>query len=220
MQSKLCYFLFFIFVASGCSYEFEILKDDKIDEYVLLNDMFRLTNKHCYYTSDDADSMEIYISKGSLGTQIEIFKQNQLLIGERTWEPGISEITITYSKPIISTNFFFHSLNNDASGKEIITDFEVITPSDSNIISTSKLYWKNKFPFSEDYASMSLQTTFDSKTNTISATEGNCCKTTSGRIFIYNKTPFNRVKFKVIATEGTPFGVYLANAIRYELVKK
>ena len=222
MKYRKLYFIVVLFVLIGCksTFEFKVLDNEIIDESVILNDLFRLTNKHCYYTSDDSDSMEIYISKGTTSTQVEIFKQNQLLIGERTWEPGISEIIITFSKPIIGTNFFFHSLNNDASGKEIITDFEIITENDRNITSSSRLFWKNKFPYSEDFSTMSLQTIFDPVSNTISATEGNCCKTASGRIFIENNIPFNKVKFKIIVTEGTPYGVYLANAIRYVLPKK
>ena len=193
--------------------------DQYLDESVdVLNSILKKSCKHLFYKSEDKDSLSIYILNPYCKSDMVLENRTTVWIGGNNWYDE-NTVEVLFSKPVIYMNFFVHSINNDISGKEVLTDFKVFTVNDSNIVSSSKFYWLNKFPGSEDYSTVSMASHFDLNTNTLSATEGNCCKYTNGRVVISNKQPFNRVVFTHKVLENNPFGVILANFIRYKLPK-
>ena len=116
-------------------------------------------------------------------------------IGENNAQTDYSDITLVFSKPIVSLSFGISSINNDEYGQEEVRNISVFDSLLNNISNNVNINWKvgaNSGIFESD----TKATRFLSTSRTIIASKGFCCNNASGRLTINSSVPFTKITFR------------------------
>lgn len=161
------------------------------------------------------DGEALYPIKKTVGSSEE-----GIWIGKSTIWSDYSDITLSFSEPMVSLSFLLSAINNDAAGTEEIQNIQVWHDL-QNLTAQSHLKWltgaASGMPGSDP-----LGTVFDEKSRTITAKPSFCCDATGGRLSVSSSMPFNKITFKCEKTDlllSKANGIILSGPMNFCLLK-
>ena len=116
-------------------------------------------------------------------------------IGKNNGDSDYSDITIGFSKSIVSLSFIIAALNNDEAGEEAIQNIRVYDSLKNDITPKVQISWNNT-PSCGMKEADPKATSFDVQNLTITASKGYCCNKASGRLTITSTIPFASISFR------------------------